>query len=247
MPLQLSNIQRPVFLGKPELTSQPGLYAIKKKAILGRASLYACPKCGKPITVVPEQPGISRKACPKCATEVLVRCGEKSQPGSQQEQTLQMPPKERGEKQGQLNGEKFERTTCVNGSQMPKLQQNNQPAPPTDRIRFGTKNKVNARIVWGGFLSRKTYTFKEGMNWIGRWDSNEPSEIMVNDEFMSRRSACIEVSRQKSEFLFKFTVYKNTNPVKINGRPLEAGQSIYLNYDDSIVMGVTTFFIRKMK
>ena len=64
---------------------------------------------------------------------------------------------------------------------------------------------------------------------------------------MSRRSACIEVIRKNGESLFKFTVKRSTNPVKVNGKEIESEQCIYLNYDDSIEMGNTTFFVKKGK
>jgi len=96
-------------------------------------------------------------------------------------------------------------------------------------------------------MSKRKYVLHVGENWIGRTDNIKMSDVMVNDDFMSRRSACIEVLSQKGAFSFKFTVHKTLNPVKVNGRELACNQSVYLNYEDYIVMGKTTFFFKKLK
>lgn len=96
-------------------------------------------------------------------------------------------------------------------------------------------------------MSKKKYVLQEGENWIGRFDNVKTSNVMVHDDFMSRRSACIEVTSQKGTYSFKFTVYKTLNPVKVNGRELACNQSVYLNYEDYISMGKTTFFFKKLK
>ena len=102
-------------------------------------------------------------------------------------------------------------------------------------------------LEWGGMWSKKRYVLQEGENWIGRFDNMKTSHVMVNDDFMSRRSACIEVVSQKGAYSFKFTVYKTLNPVKVNGRELVQNQSVYLNYNDYIVMGKTTFTFKPLK
>ena len=57
---------------------------------------------------------------------------------------------------------------------------------------------------------------------------------------MSRRSILIEVAQAPKGFTYKLTVKKCTNPVLINGKEQEVGNSIYLNYGDTILVGNTT-------
>ncbi len=84
----------------------------------------------------------------------------------------------------------------------------------------------------------KNYHLNEGKNVIGRHDESEMSDISIkNDSAMSRRSVEIEVRRTDKGYLFKLTVLKATNPVLHNNSPLMAGESVSLNFGDSIVMG----------
>ncbi len=88
----------------------------------------------------------------------------------------------------------------------------------------------------------KNYHLNEGKNVIGRHDESEMSDISIkNDSAMSRRSVEIEVRRTDKGYLFKLTVLKATNPVLHNNSPLMAGESVSLNFGDSIVIGKTKF------
>lgn len=141
----------------------------------------------------------------------------------------------KGAEQGEAN-------TVLNTANDEKTEQTKSSA--TDAFATGG-NKVEAKLVWGGLLSKKSYVLKIGENWIGRQDSSEVSDIMVKDDYMSRKSVCIDVSCQRGQFFFKLTVVNATNPVKVNGKTYQKGQSIYLNYEDYIFMGKTTFYVKK--
>ena len=139
--------------------------------------------------------------------------------------------------------EKEEANTVIRTTDKENDSHNNRQTT-TDAFAMGG-NKVEAKLVWGGILSKKSYVLKIGENWIGRQDSNETADIMVKDDYMSRRSVCIDVSCQRGQFFFKLTVVNATNPVKVNGKTYQKGQSIYLNYEDYIFMGKTTFYVKK--
>jgi DNA-directed RNA polymerase subunit RPC12/RpoP len=231
--------QKLIFLG-PAIATPQGKYAIKKAAILGYHAYFHCPKCGRPVMFKPLAAGFKTFPCKHCNTQVIVKTvtRDKINPQPKTEQN-------RIENQNVDNAKK----ESTQNADSPKIQHANNEAPKRTTERFGghANKAVEAKIVWGGLLSRKSYCLKEGNNWIGRWDVDEPSDIMVKDDYMSRRSACIEVIRKNGESLFKFTVKRSTNPVKVNGKEIESEQCIYLNYDDSIEMGNTTFFVKKGK
>ena len=92
-----------------------------------------------------------------------------------------------------------------------------------------------------GWLN-KDFHLSEGKNIVGRYDESANCDIAIkNDTSMSRRSVEIEVVRTEKGFTFKLTVLKATNPVLHNGNPLIAGESVSLNFGDSIVLGKTKF------
>ena len=92
-----------------------------------------------------------------------------------------------------------------------------------------------------GWLN-KDYPLSEGKNIIGRLDETAMSDISIeNDSSMSRRSVEIEVKQTDRGYMFKLTVLKAANPVLHNNRQLPEGDSVSLNFGDSIIMGKTKF------
>lgn len=88
----------------------------------------------------------------------------------------------------------------------------------------------------------KAFRLKEGKTTIGRHDEGAMSDISIkNDPTMSRRSVEIEVMYSQKGYTFKLTVLKSTNPVIHNGNPLTTGESISLNFGDTLCLGNTRF------
>lgn len=92
----------------------------------------------------------------------------------------------------------------------------------------------------------KEFKLRTGSNIIGRYDSSSAGAIadiaIKDDPSMSRRSVDINVSYDDmGGFRFDLTVLKATNPVLINHLPVGMGESVSLNYGDSIIMGKTQF------
>ena len=232
---QQNTNQQLIFLGKAIATPK-GQYAIKKPAIVGYHAYFHCPKCGRPVMFRPLEEGFKPFACKHCNTQVIVKTvtRDKINPKNTEPDNKQAKKDDVEPKQDVKNAK-----TQDSGNVLPKK--------ATERFGGHSKKTVSAKIVWGGLLSRKTYELKDGENWIGRWDDEERSDIMVKDEYMSRRSACIEVVRKSGEVLFRFTVNRSTNPVKVNGKVIDPEQCIYLNYEDRIEMGNTNFFVKKIK
>ena len=64
---------------------------------------------------------------------------------------------------------------------------------------------------------------------------------------MSRRSVQVEVVCTERGYTFRLTVLNATNPVLHNDRQLKPGESVSLNFGDSITMGKTRFRFEKEK
>lgn len=102
-----------------------------------------------------------------------------------------------------------------------------------------TKGKLI--LLRKGWLN-KNYPLGLGSHTIGRHDSEQMSDISIkNDSSMSRRSIKIDVIQSPKGFIFKLTVLKATNPVLHNNVALQTGETVSLNFGDSIVLGKTRF------
>lgn len=88
----------------------------------------------------------------------------------------------------------------------------------------------------------KDYKLREGKNIVGRFDEYKVSDIAIKgDTSMSRQSIEIDVDHHDKGYSFKLTVKNSTNPVLHNNKPLAIGDSISLNFGDSIILGKTKF------
>lgn len=95
-------------------------------------------------------------------------------------------------------------------------------------------------------FTKKEYPLEDGANVVGRYDESDMPDIAVkNDNTVSRRSIRIDVNHTEAGNTFKLTVQKATNPVLYNNQPLEIGESIYLNFGDTIILGKTKFRFEK--
>jgi len=208
----------PVLKEAVESQKQKGTYIMRDKAEVGKVYLMECPACHKSSMVKAKESKPFICTCNYCKTKtVIVGC----QTSSQQPQAAQ--PQQAGNK-------------------------DKQESLPTDKIRiYGGKAQTSGKLVWGGFLQRKSYLLHEGANYIGRNDSEIPSDVTIDDEYVSRRSILIEVTPAAKGYTYKLTVMKCTNPVLINGKEQQVGNSIYLNYGDTILVGNTTLTFKPAK
>ena len=119
----------------------------------------------------------------------------------------------------------------------------------TEKTKPASKSSLQnlGEIVWGGFLAKHRFGLKVGRIYIGRKDKDKPSDIQLNDEYVSRQSVTLEVIPSDKGYLFKLTVIRATNPVCVNGVEIAENNSIYLNYDDVIVLGKSKLIFKKTK
>ncbi len=93
----------------------------------------------------------------------------------------------------------------------------------------------------------QSYPLHTGQNWIGRTDWEILSDVMVDDEFMSRRSAFIEVNEMNNKYTCSFVLQRSTNKVMIDGKTVQIGERVNLNIGNKISMGNTVFELKPIE
>ena len=188
-----------------------------------------CTSCGVKLRIRNPKPGEHQIKCPKCGNLVAYQWQPASQPASQP-------------------------------APQPVPQPAPQPAPQPDNDADG-KTKVlgigfNKVLVTGQLLLKKgfmkhdeVFDLSEARDYIiGRNDPMALSDINVDDPTMSRQSVKISASvSNNGSFLYKLCVLRSTNKVMVNGRPVSQGDSVFLEFGDSFVLGRSTFVFQKSK
>ena len=196
-------------------------------------SVKYCTSCGVKLRIRNPKPGEHQIKCPKCGNLVAYQWQPASQP------TPQPAPQP---------------------APQPVPQPAPQPAPQPDNDADG-KTKVlgigfNKVLVTGQLLLKKgfmkhdeVFDLSEARDYIiGRNDPMALSDINVDDPTMSRQSVKISASvSNNGSFLYKLCVLRSTNKVMVNGRPVSQGDSVFLEFGDSFVLGRSTFVFQKSK
>lgn len=229
-------------LGQPE--KAPGdnrVYIIKQRAKVGQLYKMVCPECGFSMVKKVAKEGRQRWDCPQCKAIVgfaAVANAPKSAPNSQENPLAGNPQVAKA----QLEKEKQDKAR-QNGEKQEKQE---TPRKPTTKLDKSAQQGMG-ELVWGSFFSRKHFVLRPGSIWIGRKDSQEPSELQLNDGYVSRRSVLIDVIPSDKGYLFKMTVKNASNPVYVNSSEIAVNNSVYLNFDDVIIMGKTKLTFKKQK
>ena len=110
-----------------------------------------------------------------------------------------------------------------------------------------SRTKAGAVLVYGSLLHRKKNALYYGSNVIGRSDVEVPSDIPIDDHFVSRRSVEIKVKRvpDGSGNIFRLRVLKTMNPVYVNNRQIQINEQVYLKYNDKLKIGNTILTLKK--
>ena len=129
-----------------------------------------------------------------------------------------------------------------------------KPTDPGHAILPATYDGV---LKWGPWLKRKSRVLENGVTYIGRLtesehelpdthDSDLPvnEDILVADQYMSRRSAMLSVT---GDGQFKLTFLRASNKAFFNGKEMLMSESIYLNDGDQFKLGHTLFTFRLIK
>lgn len=196
-------------------------YAFAQRVPIGALCKIVCPECSFSLVEKTSKIGNYKWVCPHCNTIVGFVVVNPEQVEEQKEQPNQDASIEE-----------------------PVGSKEESPKPHTKKI--DNENLCNlGELAWGGFFSRKHYPLRVGTIYIGRKDDGEPSDLQLEDSYVSRRSALLEVLSSDKGFLFKLTVKHASNPVYVNSSEISVGNSIYLNYGDVLIFGKTKMTFKK--
>lgn len=131
------------------------------------------------------------------------------------------------------------------GSQQQAVQ-NPEVPKPTKPLSVRTGSEVGCIVIGKSFFrKRKVYELKGKTTIIGRQDVSSPSDIMIDDSTVSRRSVNIEAAANDGELRYTLTVLKATNRVLHNDEELRSGERVILKFGDKIVLGQTKLLFAK--
>lgn len=204
-------------LGKVRQTKKPGLYGVKEEAQPGQQYKVVCPVCGNDILILSEKEQTFRVGHIQCNAPVIVKCAKHDEIETQPDTLVK--------------------------TDTPKPQETTFEQTDKFRVKPAT---TTAKIEWGTFLAKKKYELKEGSIYIGREDSDAPSQISVNDRYASARSIRLDVRKIDKGFIYHITILRATNPVLLNGRELKEQEGCDLNYGDIITIGNTKLTFKKL-
>lgn len=180
-----------------------------------------CPTCGK-VLIVQDAPGINNKSfiCPVCKEKhILGKCRIAEKPrvtGEETEYTFN------NQKPSTSEVTQYMSTTGAVA----------EKAPETN-VQVKTCSLVDA----GG----KRYQLSSGINTIGRKASSSCAtiQIEVDDCYMSRNHAVIDVRNVAGQIISIFKNGKNKNASMLNGNIVGETDQLILNAGDKIKLGET--------
>jgi hypothetical protein len=98
------------------------------------------------------------------------------------------------------------------------------------------------RVAW----ESKTYPLRLGSNVIGRIAQSGTADLQIsNDEYMSRRHVQIDVVKKNGIIEHHLVEINSKNIVYLNGKPIERGDVLILNFGDKLTLGKTTVYLEK--
>ncbi len=234
-------------------------FLITKVLRTGRQYIFSCPKCNTENTVSFDNIGIRKCYCKQCNVKLTASVKEpklKEDPSSQN-------MKDNTASQQEVNKDSLEVAEEKGNAKQERHDEHQNTGVPTENTKNGHtitddshfKKKSHAALVYGGrfcgLLGKKTTKrLYFGSNVIGRNDPDALSDINIDDEYVSRRSVEITVSKipgGKGEIYRMSLLRQPANPVTVNSKELtmESGV-INLNFNDKIKLGHTVMTLKRI-
>ena len=215
-----------------------------------REYAFVCPKCGTENIVTFGKPGVRKYFCKQCEVKFTASVKEpKINEDSPSPKPSEKPAVQPHEKPAEEPKEK----PIEAEKSKDDVHAHEGHTTITDDSHF--KKKASAALVYGGrfgglFGKKTVKRLKFGANVVGRNDPSEPSDINIDDDYVSRRCVEITVSKipgGKNELYKMILLRKPANPILVNSQLLtmESGP-IYLNYNDKITLGHTVLTLKKV-
>lgn len=214
-------MNNPLHLGDP-VDVGSNRFVFTKSAIAGQTYQMFC-QCGNTILMTFPHPGSFQFKCKECLRLYAAAVKEASK-DSIEPKPPQNPP----------DGDDPGTTIPTGGDIIP-------PIPPFPRTKAG------AMLVYGSMLHRRKKDLYYGSNIIGQSDKEIPSDISIDDPFVSRRSVDLKVKRvpDGSGNVFSLKVLKTRNPVYVNNEQIPIDKLVYLKYNDKLKIGNTILTLRR--
>ena len=226
-----NKIAHPI-LGIPQKAGDS--YVVKDRAIVGLVYTLVCPKCRKHLLIKASSAKLNKIQCKNCGATIYY----KGQENPSRPVPTQRFASDKNEEKEHNNSE-----TQEPGKEN-ELKEKKESKESAGTVKF---SKPNVKFVWGNILRRKVYEIKHlGEYYIGRDDDEIKSDIMIADDYVSRRSVLLEVLPQAGGGCqYKITVKNASNPVLVNVQEITIASSTYLNYGDTILVGNTTLTFKR--
>ena len=111
-----------------------------------------------------------------------------------------------------------------------------------DKTVIGTVPKISRALL---VMNGQSFELQMGANIVGRQSMTSEANIKlpVNDPYMSRQHALVQVTKVNDRLCVTLSNYKNKNATLVNGVELRQSDEVVLNHGDEIVMGDTTMKI----
>lgn len=175
----------------------------------------------------PEKPASITVTCPSCSTRLSIG---NPRPGTHR---VKCP--------------KCQGLVDYNGPDInPASKQTQEQKNPTKPISFNAKPEAGCIVIGKSLFSKgKARKLTGRSTIIGRLDPSAPSDIMIDDPTISRRSISINAEVNADQPSYTLTVVNATNPVSLNGNTLAQGAKAHLAFGDTIVLGRTKLIFAK--
>lgn len=232
-----------------------------KKESLKKLS-FTCPGCKHPLyilfdtTVTPQTYSFQApplKPAGKTTEDIAQDTQEEQQEtpqGQSDKEVRQSSASEKSEKEEQEVREQANKHKTVYKKKIEKARVYDDRIPGEDEEpdTHVKRNPVSRKLKDPLYLTRKKlfgivserYPLQEGKTVIGRLDYDDPSDISIEgDTTISRRSICIDIRADKYGFDYILKVLNASNPVRVNGKELQIGETKYLDLGDIITLGHT--------
>lgn len=135
-----------------------------------------------------------------------------------------------------------------------KFQQQTENEPLDARTYLANSGGNETQIAMGNFVGGKvfvvcegnSYELHEGRNVIGRKakSSVADTQLDVNDRYMSRENALVNVYKEGGSVTVSIACYKNLNPIFLGKKELKKDDELILSDGDEFTMGTTKMTIK---
>lgn len=237
------NLKYPL-LGIPQKAGNA--FVVKDYAIVGKVYTVVCPQCKKVLLVKASSATPQKATCKECGAVIYFKGKDipavKAEEGHRDELDFHSVATQKysPSRSDMSENSKSSESPLSENSPLDKEQEKEE----SKTTKF---SKPNAKIVLGNIFNRKTFKIRSiGEYYIGRDDDEVKSDLMIKDDYVSRRSILLEViPKGGTECLYKITVKHASNPILVNAKEIAIGESVYLNYGDTILVGNTTLTFKR--